>query len=153
MWIMTPHGILMPAAIPTVVLQRFDEEWQTNPSAAPGIGTWNLQIRSRDRATLVKTRRTMIALGAQVSIIESTPQMDYEYRFYCDSRDFGEYMAVEINHINYEKFKPTTLRRGGGGEALHNLYNSIWGVVARFYDADILKTYAAPKSRKKGKKA
>lgn len=151
MWIMTSYGILMPASLPAEVLNRFNDEWNTNPSSPPGMGSWNLQIRSRDRATLMKARRLMIAMGSEVSVVEYTPKLDYEYRFYCDARDFADFIGAEINHIDYEKFKPTTERKGGGGRGLHNLYNSIWGVIARYYDSDAIKPMITKK--KKGKKA
>jgi hypothetical protein len=123
MWIMTSYGILMPAAIPEEIRQDL-------------IGSaWGLQIRSRDRKTLAKTRRVMKNMGNNVSPIVATPMLDYEYRFYCSRRDFATLIADEILTIDYEKFKPTTELKGGGGKRLHHLYNRIWGVVASHYDS------------------
>ena len=38
-------------------------------------------------------------------------------------------ISREVEFIDYEKFKPSTLRKGMGGRKLHDLYNRIWFVV------------------------
>lgn len=131
MWIMTSYGILMPAAIPAHV---------TNDEGRDSNG-YDLQIRARERHTLEKVRKSMKANGAIFGRIVATPANDYEYRFHCDRDDFATVMAEEIAAINYDKFKPTTLRKGGGGERLHSLYNAIWFAVAEHYDSPILGGY------------
>ena len=125
MWIMTSYGILMPATIPADVRAALASDW-------------DMQVRSRDRKTLVKLRR---AMGGDTSRVVATPDMDYEFRLYVHASDFAVTMGEEIMAIDYEKFKPTTLRKGMGGERLHHLYNRIWGVVATHYDAAILGKY------------
>lgn len=119
MWIMTSYGILMPAALPPEV-PAFDDGW-------------NLQVRSRDRRTLKVARKRMIERGYGSSGIVATPELDYEYRFYCRAADFAAFIGGEIAEIDYEKFKPTT-DRFKGGRRLHGLYNRIWSVVAAHYD-------------------
>jgi hypothetical protein len=133
MWIMTSYGILMPATIPAEIIQGFRDEWNTNPEPTTSI-TWDLQVRSRDRKTLIRARKIMKQMKYFVGPIIETRQLDYEYRFYCAAHDFAAMIASEIRAIDYEKFKPTTERKGMGGKKLHSLYNRIWGVVAAHYD-------------------
>lgn len=147
MWIMTSYGILMPAALPTDVLKRFWNEWNENERS--NARPWTLQVRSRDRKTLVKARKRMRAMTYDTSPIVATPDLDYDFRFYCMRNDFAELIRFEVTEIDYEKFKPTTLRKGGGGQRLHNLYNRIWGVVASHYEAPILQRYQDRKREQK----
>ncbi len=120
MWIMTNFGILMPASIPADVKLTLRND------------KWDLQVRSRDYATLQKCRRRYLA-WTDTSQIVRTPHLDYDYRFYCDAADFGQAVSQMIIQIDYEKFKPTTDRKGAGGKKLHRLYNKIWGVVIDHY--------------------
>jgi len=96
----------------------------------------------------VKTRKAMIKRPfVVVSRIVETLDRDYEYRMYVHASDFAEYVADLVRAIDYEKFKPVSLKRGRGGESLHNLYNRIWGVVATHYDSPILGRYARASRR------
>lgn len=122
MWIMTNYGILMPATIPT--------ELAEDP-AHPAFG-YDLQIRSRDRATLQKCRARYMVEYVTSEIV-STPDLDYEFRFYCRRHAFADAVQKMVLEIDYEKFKPTTLRKGNGGKHLHMLYNEIWQVVFAAY--------------------
>jgi hypothetical protein len=126
MWIMTPDGILMPAAVPT--------------TSGPWDG-YDLQIRARDKGALNKLIRRMRAEHMVISDIVATPQLDYEFRFYAQAVDFGYVINQMIVEIDYEKFKPVSLKRGRGGNRLHSLYNRIWGVVADHYDSPILYAF------------
>jgi hypothetical protein len=123
MWIMTSYGILMPAALP----QKIQD--QTG---------FALQVRARERAPLTKLRVALLAANFDAGRVRSTPEMDYEFRLYVHAAEFGQLIAQQIAEIDYEKFKPTTARRGGGGDRLHTLYNRIWYVVADHYDSRIL---------------
>jgi len=126
MWIMTPDGILMPAATPKTL----------------GIwSAWDQQVRARDRKVLVKLRRRMLAEQMDVSEIIATPELDYEYRIYVLAEDFGYIVNQMVLEIDYEKFKPVSTQKGRGGDRLHSLYNRIWGVVADAYDSPILYRY------------
>lgn len=135
MWIMTPDGILMPAATPNT----------------PGIWDgWDMQVRARDKRVLQKLRRRMLAEHMHISDIVATPELDYEFRFYADSTDVGAVLGDMIAEIDYEKFKPVSLKKGRGGDKLHSLYNRIWGVVADHYDSPILYRYN-PRRRRASK--
>ena len=129
MWIMTNFGILMPAVLPNELRTRFYEEWGHAPDTMP----WDLQVRSRDRATLRKLRKQMQRFTVTSDVI-ATPELDYEYRLYCMRNDFADWTRNAVLNINYEKFKPTTMRKGGGGRKLHDLYNRIWSVVFASYE-------------------
>lgn len=133
---MTSQGIIMPAAIPDHV-----------KASNPATRGFNLQLRARDKFVLRHVRqgimrmtneRGLNATSRAISRIEATPDCDYEFRMYTTAYHFGEWMRDEIGRIDYTKFKPTTERKGGGGAALHHLYDSIWGVIATFYDSRIL---------------
>ena len=137
MWIMTNQGVYMPATIPMTVRRELDLPFD-----------WDMQIRARERRALVKVRKQMIAMSFEVSVIVDTRHMDYEYRFYCSAADYGQLIAAQVRAIDYDKFKPTTDRKGGGGTDLHTLYNRLWGVIARHYDSPILSTYERPAPRK-----
>jgi hypothetical protein len=133
MWIMTSYGILMPAELPVELVDtRFG---------------WDMQVRARDRRTLRVAIAKMKDLKMNVSAVQATPQLDYEYRFYCNRLDFARLMHDEITEIDYQKFKPTTeLREEGGGPRLHTLYNKIWCVVINHYDP---QPKPKPKKRKR----
>lgn len=118
MWIMTNFGILMPAAIPADIAED---------PINPAFG-YDLQVRSRDRKTLEKCVKRYMAHYHTSGII-ATPKMDYDFRFYCLRSDFAVATSLMVDEIDYEKFKPTTERKGGGGKRLHDLYTRIWWVV------------------------
>lgn len=122
MWIMTNYGILMPAAVPKDIREDVGD-------IAFGF---DLQVRSRDRATLQKCRARYMT-SFHTSEIIYTPELDYEYRFYCMREDFACTVGWMIEQIDYEKFKPTTMEKGNGGKHLHMLYNEIWQVVFAAY--------------------
>ncbi len=96
-----------------------------------GLGR-ELKLAQRDRATLQKCRTRYMA-NFHVSEVIATPELDYEYRFYCNADDFAEAVRWMVLEIDYEKFKPTTLRNGAGGKHLHMVYNEIWHVVFGAY--------------------
>lgn len=122
MWIMTSYGILMPATIPANLAEDVG-------SLAFGF---NMQVRSRDKATLQKCRTRYMA-NFHVSEVVATPELDYDFRFYCNADDFADAVRWMVLEIDYEKFKPTTMRKGGGGKHLHMMYNEIWHVVFGAY--------------------
>lgn len=126
MWIMTPFGILMPAAIPEDVDQ------------APEL----LQIRARDRRALIYLRDNY--MHGELGKIKHTPSFDYQYRAYADRLHFADAISRMIVEIDYEKFKPESKWRD-----LHDLYNRIWGVVFDHYGASA--AIPKPKTRKGAK--
>jgi hypothetical protein len=130
MWIMTPDGILMPAAVPAA-----NGPWNANGY------DWDQQVRARDKRVLTKLRKRMLAEHMVVSDIVATPQLDYDYRMYVLAVDFGYIVNLMITEIDYEKFKPVSLLKGRGGKKLHDVYNRIWGIVADAYDSPILYRY------------
>jgi hypothetical protein len=116
MWIMTSDGFVALAA-----------------SDRP---QWELQVRARDRETLQKIRSRYPT--TERSKIFTTLDRDYEYRFYTTKAAFAEVAAAMIIEIDYQKFKPTTERRGRGGRKVHDLYVALWYVIARHYRSPIL---------------
>jgi hypothetical protein len=114
MWAMTSFGILMPAIRPPKTLKSGD--------------TRTLQIRAR-RAKDLDILRAKYMPGTLGETI-FTPDMDYEYRAYCEPPAFAMAMArMIVEEVDYQKFKPTTEDRYGDKE-LHDAYNAIWGVVS-----------------------
>ena len=118
MWIMTPFGILMPSALPKDIGLE--------------LGDWDLQVRSREHAALKYLKKRYMNAGT-CSRIVNTPNLDYEYRVYTKKIWFADAMDEMIDDIDYEKFKPTTSRKGMGGNKLHNVYNEMWYSYFRAY--------------------
>lgn len=116
MWIMTSFGILMPAAI---------------NENDPHYLEWDLQVRSRERRALTYFQTRYMPANT-FTPVRATPSHDYDFRFYAERTAFADAVAELITEIDYEKFKPTTLRRNMGGDRLHQLYNAIW---AKYLDA------------------
>jgi hypothetical protein len=131
MWIMTPFGILMPAALPEKIREEFTREWNATPDLEYLIVAWDLQVRTRDKRALTYLRKRYMrgTLGPTIA----TPEMDYDFRAYCSAVDFASAVSLMILEIDYEKFKPET-ERFKWGRDLHGLYNKIWGVVFTHYD-------------------
>jgi ferredoxin-NADP reductase len=131
MWIMTPYGILMPARRPAETIANDDVK--------------TMQVRARDRRALVELVKRMSTRIDENSISEiiATPDMDYNYRIYCEPEAFAQLMKFEIEEIDYEKFKPETLY-----DDLHTLYNFIWSVVFTHYERRGAKNARKRKSRK-----
>lgn len=121
MWIMTPFGIIMPSAIPDNV----------------GELVFDLQVRAREKAALRKFIKRYMYDDPHTPI-EYMPHTDYEFRFHCRKSDFAAATAAMMETIDYVKFKPTTSRPGNGGDDLHNLYNTLWYVIAQHYDSTIV---------------
>ena len=111
LWIMTPGGILMPAATPE--------------------GGDILQVRARDASHLNWFREHYCpALGKNVA----TPAFDYDYRAYVHREDLARAVAAMCLDIDAVKFKPTTegalgLRSKVKQIKLHNVYTGIWNRV------------------------
>ncbi len=123
MWIMTPFGILMPAALPADL--KLD-------------GDWDLQVRSREHAALKYLKKHHMNTGT-CSRIMHTPNLDYEYRVYTKKIWFADAMDEMIDAIDYEKFKPTTNRKGMGGHKLHGVYNEMWYAYFQAYSPKYLR--------------
>lgn len=127
MWIFLPGGLLMPAAVP---MNKVDAKWTNG-------GEWNLQVRARTLSHLTNFIRDFMTEGTY-SEIQSTPEMDYNYRFYTSKVSFATAMASAMLQIDYQKFKPMaedryddgTLKYMDGKE-YHSVLNSIWGTVCR----------------------
>lgn len=111
MWIFTKDGLLMPAAVPMELAPKKLTK-----------GRRSLQIRSRERKHLLDFIDSY--MKSDFSAIESTPDKDYEFRFYTTREAFAEAMAEAIKDIDYEKFKPQAKHSG-----YHSLLNRIWGIV------------------------
>lgn len=115
MWIFTDSGLLMPADVP----ESADKKLTKN-------GKFDLQVRSRHEHHLAKFIAVYMDQGSY-SDIQSTPTMDYEFRFYTTRSAFGVGMGRAIAAIDYTKFKPAA--HVGGGEVYYGLLNRIWGFV------------------------
>jgi hypothetical protein len=135
MWIMTPFGIIMPAAAPVEV--------QDNEG-------WDLQVRSRERTALIYFQKRYMPAGG-FTRVKATPLQDYDFRFFTRKPLFMDAIDAMVDDIDYEKFKPTTLRRGMGGEKLHKLYNRIWAEYLAAYGTDNMYTNAPRRGRKGSK--
>lgn len=133
MWIFLPGGLLMPATLPS---KRHDgvevaKKWTRN-------GKFDLQVRGRVKSHLENfIRDYMDPMKLPHSAIQMTLKMDYDCRFYCTQEDFSKAVAQAVLDIDYQKFKPTALRKDSKGEPLykdgnqyHHKLNAIWGVVA-----------------------
>jgi len=137
MWIMMSEGFVTPADIPAALKRQFQDL---------DFVDYDMQLRARDRKVLVKLRKRMIANGCSVSAISDTRDRDYEYRVYVIRDEFANVLADMVRAIDYEKFKPTTGRRGGGGKDTHNLYIKLWYAIAEHYDSPILERYMRRRS-------
>lgn len=137
MWIFTSAGILMPADLPEAF--RLSEHTHLD-----------MQVRARDRDVLEKL---VVDLKAQnegwdvVGPIMDTGHMDYEWRVYVDRDAFGVWVSRQVINIDYTKFKPTTMRPGGGGQLLHHVYVAVWHAIASLYGSPVLD--ATPKRAKR----
>lgn len=133
MWIMTPFGIIMPASI------NEDD---------PNFSEDGLQVRSRERTALTHFQKRYMPAGT-FTPVRATPKRDYDFRFYTHRLPFADAVAEMTIEIDYEKFKPVTLRRGMGGEKLHRLYNTIWAEYITAYGTNNIYTNARP-TKKRG---
>ncbi len=116
MWLMTKYGILMPAALPAEHRPR-------------RMSACDMQVRSRDRETLARVRREMRRSGLVTSAVRATPEMDYEWRFYCKRDDFADWVRDQVAEIDFVKFKPTVV-----DDSLFYLYSSLHASIQRFYE-------------------
>jgi hypothetical protein len=129
-WIFLPGGLLMPAEFPAD---------KADPKFVPEGSDFDLQIRARVKSHLENfIRDYMEPMGLTYSEIEATPQMDYNFRFYCSREDFAKAIAEAMLNIDYMKFKPTAEDRDEEGKPLyadgkdyHSVLNTIWGSVTR----------------------
>ena len=112
MWIFTKDSLLMPASVPMALAPKKLTK-----------GYRSLQIRSRDRGQL-EAFISEYMQGLDHSPIESTPDKDYEFRFYTTHEAFAAAISESIKEIDYEKFKPQAKHSG-----YHALLNRIWGTV------------------------
>lgn len=123
MWIFTKDSLLMPATfpkdkVPAAIANRFE-----------------IQVRSRSYEQLEKFCADYMRYRTY-SKIQSTPHMDYEYRFYTTKAEFAAAVRRSIEDIDYEKFKPEATE-----PVYHAVLNRIWSVVAGLglggsYDGD-----------------
>lgn len=112
MWVFATFGILMPAIRPPATVAKDDPK--------------TLQIRSR-RAKDLDILRAKYMLGTLGATIH-TPQLDYEYRAYCEPQHFSEALSKMVLDIDWKKFKPETIDKYAD-EDLHRFYNAVWGVM------------------------
>lgn len=118
MWIFLKEGLLMPAAFP---VERVSKSIASK---------YDLQVRSRSRLHLRLFCEEYMA-PRTYSKIQSTPSMDYEYRFYTTRVAFAAGMARAIAEVDYEKFKPEATE-----PTYHSCLNQIWSVVYRYLSKD-----------------
>ncbi|MDQ2873389.1 MAG: hypothetical protein M3Y33_00555 [Actinomycetota bacterium] len=118
-WLMTPGGILMPAAIPAEHAAQYP----------PGT----LQVRARDAAHLDWLRTHYCPELGQTA---ATPEKDYDCRAYVLADALARAVARMTLDIDAAKFKPLTggplgLKSAKKRADLHSCYLSIWGAVTR----------------------
>lgn len=111
MWLMTSFGILMPS-----------DRTRFTPEGDPRT----LQVRCRRSRPLEILKALYLP---DLGEIEHTPTFDYNYRAYCTPQQFADAASKIALDIDYEKFKPTTVRYDDS--KLHEVYNAIWGVMTR----------------------
>jgi hypothetical protein len=143
MWIFTPGGLLMPASLPSMEVDKVVADPKFTRD-----GYFDMQVRGRVDSHLTNfIRDYMEPQGMEYSEVEYTPQMDYNVRFYCKQEDFAKAVALCVMDIDFLKFKPTaeryTLDEDGkthipmykDGKEYHGVLNSIWGTVTRLGSA------------------
>lgn len=129
MWVFAPFGLLMPAAVP---MDKADPIFTED-------GKYDLQVRGRLAEHLRYFMDNYMPAGTFHPVIELTPGMDYNVRFYTTREAFAEGMAKAIADIDYKKFKPTaetknedgTNKYGKNAALYHSVLNSMWGTVTR----------------------
>lgn len=120
MWIFTPGGLLMPAAVPA---DKADPKFTMD-------GKFDFQIRAREAEHLTNFFEFMED-GSYNPEIQLTPEMDYNARFYTTREAFAAAMSKAILAIDYEKFKPVAYDHGKKPSPYYDVLNSIWGTVTR----------------------
>lgn len=133
LWLCTPFGLLMPAAVPPEVAAKLPE------------GT--VQVRARDAHHLAAFRD---AYCPELGPIAQTPQLDYDCRAYCLKEDLARALARMALDIDGSKFKPLTHGPFGLADKvladrLHSVYNAMWGAALRLSPAKE-KDWATPSS-------
>lgn len=132
MWIFLPGGLIMPSQTP-----------MAEADAALTEGRRGIQVRARLTEHLEYFRDTYVApFTDDYSVIEQTPQMDYNCRFYMTHEEFALALGRAAMDIDYRKFKPTaegidpnTGQMFKSGRAYHNVLNSIWGTLLKLAPA------------------
>lgn len=132
MWVMTSFGILMPSLRP--------------PKTVPLGDNRTLQVRTRREQDLDILRDEY--MGDQLGPTIATPDFDYNYRAYCTPEAFGQAVYQLSLDINFEKFKPTTMRYGDS--ELHGVYNRIWTTVCQLNDPWGAKDWEKSASAQRG---
>lgn len=119
MWIFTPQGLLMPAAVP---MDKVDP-------ALTQDGKFDFQIRGRVAEHLQNFIDAYMEEGTYNPDIQLTPEMDYNARFYTTREAFAQAMTKALMDVNYEKFKPQAYDHDHKSHPYYNCLNSIWGTV------------------------
>lgn len=129
MWIFTPGGLLMPAALPSLEKDKVEVD-----PVLTNNGEFDIQVRARVESHLQNFIDEYVEpQGFPRSVIQATPTMDYNFRFYMRKDQFAKAMMRAIEDIDYQKFKPTAhqAKYGKDGEKYHSVLNAIWGTVTR----------------------
>lgn len=119
MWIFTPQGLLMPAAVP---MDKVDP-------ALTHDGKFDFQIRGRVAEHLQNFIDAYMEEGTYNPVIQLTPEMDYNARFYTTREAFAQAMTRALMAVNYEKFKPQAYDHDQKSHPYYACLNSIWGTV------------------------
>lgn len=130
MWIFLPLGLIMPSTFPRD---------KVDPKYLGPDGDFDIQIRVRSLSHLENfIRDYFVPMGLNISEIEATPGMDYNFRAYARKADLAEAIAQAVLDIDFQKFKPTAEAKAedgsplyAEGKAYHSVLNSIWGTVTR----------------------
>lgn len=130
MWIFTRVGLIMPATCPP----KADKSLTDN-------GRRDLQIRARHARHLAEFA-SRYCTDLDVSPIEHTPDMDYQYRMYMQASQFAAAMDRAITDIDYQSFKPQCKER-----LYHTMLEDIWFTVYE-YGRKVALTVEAARRRK-----
>lgn len=130
MWVFADFGLLMPASIPALDSKHLSAKDRDALSVWSYGGIYDLQVRARAKEHLQHFMDNYMEVGTFNPEMHATPEMDYNFRFYTTRKAFAQAMALVIEEIDYEKFKPTA-ERYSWGKQYHSVLNSIWGTVCR----------------------
>ena len=139
MWLFGSFGVLMPALIPESVLQAGKTK-DIKEAAANG---WELQVRGRVKEHLKYFVEQYMDEGTH-SKIYTSPDKDYNVRFYTTREAYGEALKRMSLAIDYTKFKDTSLKFPWG-KKYHDLLIRIWSASTSLAPAG---GFYGPKSKR-----
>jgi hypothetical protein len=92
-----------------------------------------LSVRARDRQSLIS-----IAEIASQSI-EFTPYRDYEYRTYATREQFAEWLALNVEMLNYHNFKDQVHKTLG--DDYYHACGEVWVAMTTIKDDEAQDWY------------